>query len=586
MKYTLKFLLLAVIPFFAVSALADDTNELALIPEPQKVQQLDGTFTLTPQTAIYADRDSRKTAELLAERLRKSTCYPLKVHWKMLSAVPQDAILLTTKKANAQLGAEGYDLTVATNGVVIRAPAQAGLFYGGQTLLQLFPPEIFSTNLAKVPIITLPLGLNQPKIFYTNAAAVTWPAPCVQIEDWPRFQWRGLMLDVSRHFSNKSEVEALLDEMSLYKLNRFHWHLVDDQGWRIQIKKYPKLTEVGAWRDKCDFEPPDGKVHGQYQWEKPSPDKFGPDGRYGGFYTQKDIREVVAYAAARHIMIVPEIEMPGHSLAALTAYPEYCCPGIKLGLSGNLRTRSGIYDPSNEGIYPFLDNILAEVFQLFPGPYVHVGGDEVEKKYWHNNPACQALMKREGLANEDELQTYFEKRMETFIDAHHKTLIGWSEILKGGLGTNAVVMDWIGGGKQAAEASHDAIMTTESYYYLDHYQSTNHVIEPHCFGGYTPLKAVYTYNPIPDDLSPQDQSHILGVQANLWAEYVMSFPKVQYMVFPRECALAETGWSAWDAHNWDDFQRRILADEKRLDELGVNYRPGVSEPIDEAKAHW
>jgi hexosaminidase len=564
MKKILKSLLVVIIPFLAATAFADDTNGLAIIPQPQKVQQLDGTFILTPHTGIYADRPSRKTAALLAERLRQSTGYPLKVHWEMSSSVPEGSILLTTKKANAQLGAEGYDLSVTTNGVVIRAPTQAGLFYGSQTLLQLLPPEIF----------------------FTNVITENWTAPCAQIEDWPRFQWRGLMLDCSRHFWNKSEVEALLDEMSLYKLNRFHWHLVDDQGWRIQIKKYPKLTEVGAWRDKCDFEPPDGKVHAQYSWEKPEADKFGPDGRYGGFYTQKDIREVVAYAAARHIMIVPEIEMPGHSLAALTAYPQYCVPGIKLGLSGNLRTRSGIYDPSNEAIYPFLDNILAEVFQLFPGPYVHVGGDEVEKKYWEKDPACQALMQREGLANADELQSYFEKRMETFIDAHHKTLIGWSEILKGGLGTNAVVMDWIGGGKQAAEAGHDAIMTTESRYYLDHYQSTNYVTEPHCFGGYTPLKAVYTYNPMPDDLTPQEQSRILGVQANLWCEYVMSFPKVQYMVFPRECALAETGWSSWDAHNWDDFQRRILTNEKRLGELGVNYRPGVSEPIITGNVGW
>jgi hexosaminidase len=562
MKSTLKYLWLAAIPFLAATALAD-TNGLALIPEPQKVQQLDGTFTLTPFTTIYADRPSLKTAELLAERLRQSTGYPLEVHWKMSSSAPENAIWLTTKNANSQLGAEGYDLTVAVNGVVIRAPTQAGLFYGDQTLLQLLPPEIFSTNVVNVD----------------------WTTPCVQIEDWPRFQWRGLMLDVSRHFYNKAEVEALLDEMSLYKLNRFHWHLVDDQGWRIEIKKYPLLTQIGAWRDQLNFVRPDGQLHAHPAWIKPGPDKYAPDRSYGGFYTQKDIREIVAYAAARHIMIVPEIEMPGHSSAALSAYPQFSVGGATPP-DGIPRKPPGIYDPSNEGTYVFLDNILSEVFKLFPGPYVHVGGDEVQKKYWHNSPACQALMQKEGLQNEDELQSYFEKRMEAFIDAHHKILIGWSEILKGGLGTNAVVMDWIGGGKQAAEAGHDAIMTTESYYYLDHYQSTNHVTEPRAIGGYTPLKATYTYNPIPADLSPQSQSHILGVQANLWTEYVMSFAHVQYMVFPRECALAETGWSAWDTHNWDDFQRRILADEKRQDELGVNFRPGVFEPINEAKAHW
>jgi hexosaminidase len=545
-----KFLLLAIVSVVATTAFAD-TNELALIPLPQKVQQLDGTFTLTAQTRIYADWHSRKTAKLLAQRLRQSTGYPLKIHWNVFGTSP-NSILLTTKSSSTNLGAEGYYLSVTTNAIVIRAPTQAGLFYGGQTLLQLLPPEIFSTNVV----------------------SESWQAPCVQIEDWPRFQWRGLMLDVSRHFSSKTEVEALLDEMSLYKLNRFHWHLVDDQGWRIQIKRYPKLTEVGAFRANCNFEPDDHNVHAQPDWAKPSPDKFSPDGRYGGFYTQKDIREVVAYAAARHITIVPEIEMPGHALAALTAYPQFCTPGVTLGLGGNLRSRSAVYDPSNEGTYVFLNNILAEVFKLFPGPYVHVGGDEVRKTFWENDPACQALMKKEGLKNADELQSYFEKRMETFIDAHHKTLVGWSEILKGGLAQNAVVMDWIGGGKQAAESGHDAVMTTESHYYLDHYQSTNYPAEPRAIGGYTPLKSTYTYNPMPADLAPPFRYHILGVQGNLWVEYVMSFPHVQYMVFPRECAIAETGWSSWDTHNWDDFQKRLAVDEKRLDQLGVNYRPG------------
>ena len=545
-----KFLLLAAVSIVATTTFAD-TNELALIPLPQKIQQLDGDFTLTAKTRIYADWHSRATAKLLAQRLRQSTGYPLKIHWSLFGA-PPDSILLTTKNASTNLGAEGYDLLVTPNSIVIRAPAQAGLFYGSQTLLQLLPPEIFSTNVV-------------PR---------SWQSPCVQIEDWPQYQWRGLMLDVVRHFYNKAEVEALLDEMSLYKLNRFHWHLVDDQGWRIQIKRYPKLTDVGAWRAQADFEPPDHKVHATPDWAKPSADKFTSDGRYGGFYTQKDIREIVAYAAARHITIVPEIEMPGHSLAALTAYPQYCTPGMKLGLSGSLRSRSAIFDPANEGTYVFLDNILAEVFKLFPGPYVHVGGDEVSRTFWLKDPACQALMQKEGLKNGDELQSYFEKRMETFVDAHHKTFVGWSEILKGGLGQNAVVMDWIGGGKQAAEAGHDAVMTTENYYYLDHYQSTNYPTEPRGFGGYTPLKSIYTYNPMPADLAPPLRSHILGVQANLWCEYVMSFPHVQYMVFPRECALAETAWSSWDAHDWDDFQKRLAANEKRLDQLGVNYRPG------------
>jgi len=554
MNYKMKFILFAAISFLTATAFAD-TNTLALIPWPQQVQQMDGSFTLTPQTGIYTDWHSRATAKLLAKRLRQSTGYPLKVH--ALFGKPSDGdILLTTKDGNTNLAPEGYELSVTTNAIVIRAPTQAGLFYGGQTLLQLLPPEVFSSN-----VVT-----------------TSWQAPCVQITDWPRFQWRGLMLDVSRHFYNKAEVEDVLDEMSLYKLNRFHWHLVDDQGWRIQIKKYPKLTEVGAWRKNVDFIKPSNETFAEPAWAKPTPDKFAPDGLYGGFYTQKEIREVVAYAAARHIMIVPEIEMPGHATAAINAYPQFGVSDAAMTGKG-MHKHPGIYDPSNEGTYVFLDNILAEVFKLFPGPYIHVGGDEVRKDYWKNSPACQALMKKEGLANEDELQSYFEKRMETYIDAHHKTLIGWSEILKGGLGTNAIVMDWIGGGDKAAEAGHDAIMTTESYYYLDHYQSTNHLTEPRAIGGYTPLKSTYTYNPMPSGLPPQFQSYILGVQGNLWCEYIHSLAHAQYMIFPRECAVAETGWSAWDTHNWDDFQRRITVDSKRLDELGVHYRPGTTEPF-------
>jgi hexosaminidase len=540
MKQTAKKLFTAfAVSFFAATVFAADTNELALIPLPQKVQQLGGAFHLTPQTRIYADWSSRKTAKLLAERLRQSTGYPLKVKTKFFSstAIP-NCILLTTKNANTNLGTEGYELSVATNSVVIRAPTQVGLFYGGQTLLQLLPPQIFSTNVV---------------------ANENWQIPCVQIEDLPRFQWRGLMLDVSRHFYNVAEVEKFLDEMALYKLNHFHWHLTDDQGWRIEIKKYPKLTQIGARRTHSDIEPPDKEIHAHPAWAEPTADKFGPDGRYGGFYTQKNIREVVAYAAARHITVVPEIEMPGHSIAALTAYPQFS--------SG-----PGIYDPANPGTFTFLENILNEVFQLFPGKYIHIGGDEVRKDYWKKSADCQALMKRKGLKNEDELQSWFTRRMEKFINAHGKTLIGWSEILKGGLATNAVVMDWIGGGKQAAEAGHDAVMTPSAYCYLDHYQSTNHATEPRAIGGFLPLEKVYSFEPVPTNLPAQFQSHILGAQGNLWTEYVASLPHAQYMIFPRMCALAEVDWSAKNARDWDDFRQRLKVDEQRLDELGVNYR--------------
>ena len=529
---------------------ANSTNELALIPLPQKVQPLDGAFVLTLQTRIEADRSSSKTAELLAERLRKSTGYPLKVHWKLSSSAPQpNTIWFTTKNANTNLGAEGYELVVTTNGILIRAPTQAGLFYGSQTLLQLFPSQIFSTNVV----------------------VRNWKVPCVQIVDWPRFPWRGLMLDVSRHFYTVAEVKTILDEMALYKLNTFHWHLVDDQGWRIEIKGYPKLTEVGAWRAQSDIDPPPPAP--APEWTKPTADKFRPDGQYGGFYTADDIRDVVAYAAARHITVVPEIEMPGHSVAALGAYPQFSCFGEPYSTNNKMGIHDGIYDPSNPETFKFLDAVLLQVFALFPAQYVHIGGDEVPTNYWQRSASCCALMQREGLTSEEELQSYFIQHMEQFVNAHGKTLVGWSEILKGGLATNAVVMDWIGGGKQAAEAGHDAVMTPIDYCYFDHYH------KPRAVGTAVPLKQVYAFEPVPADLPAEYQSHILGAQAVLWTEYIASLPHAQYMLFPRTCALAEDVWSAKDARNWDDFQRRLTVDEKRLDALGVNYHHEGEPPV-------
>ena len=426
------------------------------------------------------------------------------------------------------------------NSVVVRAPHQTGLFYGVQTLLQLLPPEIFSSNVV---------------------ANVSWEIPCLHIEDKPRFKWRGLMLDVSRHFFNKDEVERLLDEMALHKLNTFHWHLVDDQGWRIEIKKYPKLTEVGAWRANIGF-----------GMEPRASAAYGPDGRYGGFYTQDDIREVVKYAAARHITVVPEIEMPGHSSAALAAYPQFSCTGgpFEPPLIGGVF--DGIYCPAKEQTFKFIEDVLSEVFELFPGKYIHIGGDEVPKETWKNSAECQALMKREGLKDEEELQSWFIRRIEKFINAHGRTLIGWSEILQGGLAQNATVMDWIGGGEKAARSGHDAVMTPTSYCYFDHYQSTDQKNEPYAIGGYLPLKKVYSFEPVPKDLAAEFQHHILGPQANLWTEYIPNFRQVEYMMFPRACALAEVGWSPQSARDWSDFQRRLAVQEKRLAELGVNYR--------------
>jgi len=526
------------------SAFAADTNGPAIIPLPQKMELRAGVFRLAPDTRIYVDSASRETEIFLTERLRKSTGYPLKTSTKFFSSTAiKGGILLTAKDADTNLGPEGYELAVAPDSIVIRAPTQAGLFYGVQTLLQLLPPEIFSTNLV------------------TNA---DWQIPCVQIEDWPRFKWRGLMLDVSRHFFSKSEVETILDAMALHKLNMFHWHLTDDQGWRIEIKKYPKLTQIGAWRMGVGF-----------KLDPKSTTKYDAAGRYGGFYTQDDIRQVVKYAAARHITVVPEIEMPGHSMAALAAYPEFSSNGeattIPVDDGGVL---NGIYNPANAGTFKFLDDVLTEVFQLFPGKYVHIGGDEVPKDAWKNNSECQALMKQEGLKNQAELQSWFTRRIEKFVSAHGRTMIGWSEILQGGIAQNAVVMDWIGGATEAAKAGHDVVMSPSHYCYFDFYQTTSFSNEPPAqnWAGPLPLNKVYSFEPVPVDLAPQLQPHILGAQGNLWTEKIPNLKHAEYMIFPRECALAEITWSSKSSRDWDDFMRRLQIHVQRLDALGINYR--------------
>ncbi len=533
----------------------------AVIPLPQRWAWREGTFRLVPDTRIFADAGSLQTADQLASLLRQSTGYALRVQSEPPSGVPpQNGILLTTQLADASLGPEGYELSVAAGSVVIRAPAQAGLFYGVQTLRLLLPPEILSTHVV---------------------AGADWRAPCVQIEDWPQFRWRGLLLDVSRHFYAKAEVERVLSLMALHKLNTFHWHLTDDQVWRIEIEKYPKLTRVGAWRRQVDFDPPPGNRAGDNAhpaWAEPTPDKFGPDGRYGGFYTQDDIREVVTFAAALHITIVPEIEMPGHSIAAMAAYPQFGCSAgpfstdLAMGIHGiDDPANCGVYNPANPGTFLFLDEVLAEVSALFPGRYIHIGGDEVPTGIWAKVPACRVLMQKEGLKNEAELQGWFTRRMEKVVSAHGKVLIGWSEITKGGLPAGAAVMDWIGGSAEAASQGHDVVMTPTGCCYFDLYQLANHQAQPRAWGGYIPLGKVYSCAPVPASLPPPLRPHILGAQGNLWTESVDSLPHAEYMLFPRACALAEVDWSPEASRHWGDFLRRLRADERRLDELGVNY---------------
>jgi len=528
MKTILTQVLLASLVF----ASASQAEPPAIIPVPVEMTMDQGVFHLDPGVEIRADSGTHATAQFLAQRLRTGTGFPVEISH-------HGEIWLSTQDADPSLGPEGYELTVMPHTVAICASTEQGLFYGAQTLLQLLPPEILSSHPAK---------------------DLDWTVPCLHIKDKPRYVWRGLMLDVSRHFLTKQEVEKILDAMALYKLNTFHFHLVDDVGWRVEIKKYPLLTQKDAWRNGIDF-----------GLDPKRSTAWRADGKYGGFYTQDDIHDLVQYAAVRHITIVPEIEMPGHSAGALAAYPQYSCFGGPYNNDGD----DAIFCPGNEEAFTFLENILSEVFKMFPGEFVHVGGDEVSPANWKKCPKCQARMKEAGLHDESQLEGYLLQRIEKFINAHGKRLIGWSEISQAGLPPHAAVMDWIGGGAEAARHGHDVVMSPAApvdYSYLDHYQSQKQSAEPVAIGGFLPLSQVYRFDPMPTNLRPELQSHILGGQGNLWTEFVPSLSHAEYMIFPRECAMAEVLWSPKNSLNWNDFLARVAVNEKRLDALGVNYR--------------
>ena len=510
----------------------------AVVPKPAAMTVGTGTFTFTANTTIGSDRQTTAEAQFLADWINPPSGFALKVQ---PSTGTRSADVQISVDPSVAGGPEAYALSVTPKAIVVRGASPAGAFYALQTLRQLLPKEVESRQ---------------------KVAGVAWTVPAVEIKDAPRFPWRGMMLDVSRHFFSKDEVKQLLDAMALQKMNVFHWHLVDDNGWRIEIKKYPKLTQEGAWRKGVDFglDPKSGTA-------------WGPDGRYGGFYTQDDIREVVAYAAARHIAIVPEIEMPGHAGAALGAYPAFNCEG---------KPGPNVYCAGNDATYAFLQDVLTEVFGLFPSKYIHIGGDEVNKGFWKKCEKCQAREKAEGLKTEHELQSYFVRRMETFITAKGKTLIGWSEIREGGLAPSAVVMDWIGGAVEAAGAGHDVVMSPISHCYFDYYQAKHG--DPRAIGGYVPLKTVYAFEPVPRKLAPEFHKHILGAQGNVWTEYIPNMKHVEFMAFPRGCALAEVAWSPAAARNYEDFLARLPALLARLDAMGVNYRKLTPEPA--VAASW
>ncbi len=452
-------------------------------------------------------------------------------------------IVLRLDSAAIGRGAESYRLVVSGAGVEITAPRGAGIFYGLQTLRQLIAA-------APAPPGGVPVAVSG-----------------VVIDDAPRFQWRGLHLDVGRHFFNVTFVKRYIDLMARYKLNRFHWHLTDDQGWRIEIRKYPRLTEVGG----CRKETMVGKHFDPY---------VGDSTRYCGFYTQDEIRDVVAYAAARYVTVVPEIEMPGHSKAALAAYPELACtPG-----PFEVRTTWGVdedIDCPSERTFGFLEDVLTEVMSLFPGPFIHVGGDEAPKTRWKASPVAQDVIRREGLKDEDELQSYFIRRIEQFLLQHGKRLIGWDEILEGGLAPEATVMSWrgISGGIAAAREGHDVIMTPGSHMYFDHAQGPER-FEPLSIGGFLPMDTVYNYEPVPDSLTPEQATHVLGAQGNVWTEYLATPQAVEFMAYPRALALAEVTWSPRSARDWNSFVARLPLALDALGRLGVNYRAPSVEGLD------
>lgn len=529
---------------FALLAGLQDTS-IAVIPRPVQMTRRTGAFLLTPATVIVTDRATRQIGYQLADWIDPATGYRLAV-----GAAPGTAtrtISLRIDPALSQLGDEGYHLTVSGTRITIRARHPAGVFYGVETLRQLLPAQIFRA----APV-----------------TGVTWTVPAVDIEDMPRFSWRGAHLDVSRSFMPKEFVKKYVDLLALHKLNRFHWHLTDDQGWRIEIKKYPLLTSVGAWRRNSLI----GVQHNyadSTQWVYDSVP-------HGGFYTQDDIREVVAYAAARYITVVPEIEMPGHAQAAIAAYPSLGNTGQQLEVLSHWGVDENILNPSDSAIH-FMQDVLTEVLALFPSPWIHTGGDEAPKAQWQTSPVAQARIRALGLRDENHLQSWMTAQMSQWLAARGRSLIGWDEILEGGtegLAPNAVVMSWRGiqGGIAAAQAGHDVVMTPTSNTYFDYYQSQDRQHEPMAIGGFLPLDTVYAYEPIPPALDSLQAKHVLGTQGQIWTEYQRTPKNVEFMVFPRLVALAEVAWTPRERKDFGDFTARLTQHFKRLNALDVNYR--------------
>jgi hexosaminidase len=522
------------------NAVCDAARPASVIPVPVSLDVRPGCFVLTAATTIVAAPGTDAVARQVVDLVAPATGFRLRV---APSGGGASRIVMRLDASLQRLGPEGYVLVVAPGRVTVRASTSAGLFYAMQTFRQLLPPEIERR---------------------ATVTGVSWVVPAVQVEDQPRFAWRGSHLDVARHFMPVEFVKKWLDLMALQKLNRFHWHLTDDQGWRLALPRFPKLADAGGWRRRTVR----GRFSGDtasWQWE---------DRRHGGVYTPDDVREVVAYAAARHIVVIPEIEMPGHATAMAAAYPA-------LGTLGTVTEPQQWWGWSQDVLnadsttVAFVQDVLTDVLALFPSPWIHIGGDEVPKKLWDTSPRIQARRAALGLEDSHALQSWFIRQMDAWLVARGRRLVGWDEILEGGLAPNATVMSWRGvqGGVAAAQAGHDVVMAPNSHTYFDYYQSRDRAREPLAIGGHLPLDTVYAYEPIPPGLTPAQATRVLGAQAQVWTEYIRTPKEAEYMAFPRLIALSEVVWSPVSRRAWPDFRKRLDVQLARWRVLDVAYRP-------------
>jgi hexosaminidase len=544
------FLLILILAFGKLYG--QDTSD-NLIPKPAEIRKTGNTFRLTASSTIsYNSPEAKPVAEFLAAKLAAPTGFTLRTRQSTSGTIQ----LSLNKTPVEKLGKEGYTLNTTSRMVTIAANEPAGLFYGVQTLLQLLPPEVESKTLMQAK----------------------WTVPGVQITDYPRFVWRGLMLDVSRNFFTKEEVKQYIDQIAGFKYNILHLHLTDDNGWRIEIKSLPKLTEVGAWR-----------VHRAGHFGEREAPKPGEPATDGGFYTQDDMREIINYARERFVTIIPEIDVPGHSMAAVASYPELSCtknPDTKVNPGSSFSEWYGngtfkmlvdnTLNPSNEKVYEFLDKVFTELAALFPAPYIHVGGDECYKGYWLQDEGCQALMKKLNIRHVEDLQGYFMKRVEEILKAKGKRLLGWDEILEGGISPDATLMSWrsLKGGIEASQMGHDVIMSPVQYAYID-YQQGEQTVEPLMYAGLR-MEKCYSFEPVPEGSVAK---HVLGGQGNLWTEQVPTFRHVEYMTWPRGWALSEVFWSSGESKNWPGFATRAEKQFERADIAGINHSLAIYDAI-------